>query len=64
VWKSLETDVYTTAKLRLPDKMDEEQRLIAAGLVADLDWETVDVVRWLLDSMNHLVGGQGLFGPD
>ncbi|MHC1764575.1 MAG: tyrosine-type recombinase/integrase [Verrucomicrobiia bacterium] len=31
VWRSLNTDVYTTAKLRLPDKIEEEQRLIAAG---------------------------------
>jgi integrase len=31
VWRCLDTDVYTTAKLKLPDKIEEERKLIAAG---------------------------------
>ena len=31
VWRTLETDVYTTAKLRPPDKIEEERKLVAAG---------------------------------
>lgn len=31
VWRTLETDVYTTAKLKLPDKIEEERKLVAAG---------------------------------
>jgi hypothetical protein len=31
VWRSLETDVYTTAKLKLPDKIEQERKLIGAG---------------------------------